>query len=75
MTKKRRIMKFPDNNDETAGILSKSSFHEMLESVENLLGGKKVKDFRVIGYEGKWEVGWQKDIQFYVSSVVNKVLD
>lgn len=58
MIKKRRIMKFFDDNDEIVGIFSKSSFYEMLEFVENLLGGKKVKDFRVIGYEGKWEVGW-----------------
>lgn len=53
MIKKRRIMKFFDDNDEIVGIFSKSSFYEMLEFVENLLGGKKVKDFRVIGYEGK----------------------
>ena len=35
------------------GIFNKSSSYKVLQSVENLLGGKKVKDFRVNGYEGK----------------------
>lgn len=41
------------DNVEILGILSNSSFHKVLESVENLLGDNKVKDFKVIGYEGK----------------------
>ena len=35
------------------GITSGSIFCKVLESIENVLGGKKVKDFRVIDYEGK----------------------
>lgn len=40
-------------NEETVDIFSKSSFHKVLHSVENLLGGNKVKDFRLISYQGK----------------------
>ena len=35
------------------GIISGRSFCKVLESIENLLGGKKVKDLGVIDYEGE----------------------
>lgn len=47
-----------DDNVEIMGILSNSSFHSVLGPVENLSGDDKMKDFRVIGYDGKEEVGW-----------------
>lgn len=54
MTEKRRVRKATDgDNEETTDILSESSFHKVLQCVENFLGGKKVQDFRLISSQGE----------------------
>lgn len=47
------IKSIVNDTDKTMGIFNKSSSYKVLQSAESLPGGKKVKDFRVNGYEGK----------------------
>lgn len=54
MTEKRRMIKSTDGDkEETKDILSKCSVHQVLQSLENVLGSKKVKDLRVMAMKAK----------------------